>query len=171
MLTTKHNTYYPTLRRLEPPDAEVLLSMESDAEVMQFSTGVIDPTEARRAQLSAFIEQSACKLGHWAVVVNGQTMGWVSLTPLDGTTHIQLAYRLCRQAWGHGYATLAARQVCDYAWETLGLPELVAVIWPGNERSGRVLEKLGFQFEKQAYHYDRLTLLYVLRNPAALTFL
>lgn len=166
MLTTKLNTYCPVLRRLEPADAEVLLSMESDPEVMRYSTGVIEPTEARRAQLLGFILQSADKLGHWAVVVNEQTLGWVSLTPLDGTTHIQLAYRFCKQAWGHGYATLAARQVCDYAWQTLGLPELVAVVWPGNERSNRVLDKLGFQFQTQAYHYDRLTRRYVLKNPA-----
>ncbi|MNL65094.1 anhydro-N-acetylmuramic acid kinase [compost metagenome] len=98
--------------------------------------------------------------------MDGKAVGWVSLTPLEDTGRIQLAYRLCRDAWGLGCATQAAARLCDYAWQTLDVPELIAVVWPGNAASRRVLEKLGFAFAGMEEHYGRATQVYALPRPA-----
>ncbi len=46
---------------------------------------------------------------------------------------------------GRGYASEAVRAVLDYAFDALGLDEVSAYYHPGNARSGRMLERLGFR--------------------------
>lgn len=154
-----------TLRRLQAADVPMMLAMESDPEVMRHSTGVKAADEARRAELLAWLEEPPTNLGHWAIAADGKAVGWVSLTPLEGSGRIQLAYRLCRDAWGMGCATQAAAQLCHYAWRTLDVPELIAVVWPGNTASKRVLEKLGFVHTGPERHYGRDTEVYALPRP------
>lgn len=149
------------LRRLQATDADVILALEADAEVMQHSTGLIQPTPERRKALLAYIAADHGELGHWAVTSAGSTAGWISLTPLAGTTRIQVAYRLARAHWGKGLATDALRQACDYAKGDLLLKELVAVVWPANSRSQRLLKRSGFNFECETHHYGRDVMLYV----------
>ena len=128
------------LRRMCVDDVPMLLALESDPEVMRYSTGVKPATEARRRELLDWLREAPGKLGHWAVVADGDAVGWASLTPLPGTDRIQLAYRLQRRAWGRGCATAAGRQLCDYAWRMLDVEALSAVAWPDNLASRRVLE-------------------------------
>lgn len=62
----------------------------SRPEVMRHTTGRIEPTDARRAELlSAFSATPAADLGHGCVEHQGGPIGWVSLTPLEaaGRTH------------------------------------------------------------------------------------
>lgn len=156
-----------TLRRMQEDDIPMLLAMESDPEVMRYSTGVKPADEARRQELLAWLREPLTRLGHWAITVDGAAVGWVSLVPLAGTDSIQLAYRLQRAAWGKGYASQAAKQLCEYAWRETEVSELVAVVWPDNQASVRVLEKLGFAFRSRECHYDRETIVYALPRPAA----
>ncbi len=49
--------------------------------------------------------------------------------------------------WGRGYATEAARRVLDYAFDEMGLNRVEASHMTRNPASGRVMQKLGMQFE------------------------
>ena len=49
------------------------------------------------------------------------------------------------KAWGRGFATEAAGALIAHGLHTLGLPRLVAVTYPENHASQRVLDKLGFE--------------------------
>jgi RimJ/RimL family protein N-acetyltransferase len=62
--------------------------------------------------------------------------------------HVEIGWRLMRSAWGQGYATEAARAVRDYAFNTLGLQRLIAMIDPSNLASIRVAKKIGMCYEK-----------------------
>ncbi|ALX84572.1 GNAT family acetyltransferase [Achromobacter denitrificans] len=155
-----------TLRRLRTDDVPMILALESDPEVMRHSTGVKPATQARRQELLEWLRTPPDDIGHWAVVdPHDVAVGWISLTRLEDTGALQLAYRLQRAAWGRGYATQAARQLCDYAWRALDATELVAVTWPDNLGSQRVLDKLGFTFRAIETHYGRDTRVYVLARP------
>lgn len=155
-----------TLRRLRTDDVPMILALESDPEVMRHSTGVKPATQARRQELLEWLRTPPDDIGHWAVIdPHDVAVGWISLTRLEDTGALQLAYRLLRAAWGRGYATQAARQLCDYAWRALDATELVAVTWPDNLGSQRVLDKLGFAFRAIETHYGRDTRVYVLARP------
>ena len=71
--------------------------------------------------------------------------GWVALMPLgfEGP-EIETGYRLPKTSWGRGIATEATTRILAYGFEALELGEIVAVVDPGNTRSLRIMEKLGF---------------------------
>lgn len=48
----------------------------------------------------------------------------------------------------HGYAFEAASGVCGVARDRLRLPRLLAIVSPANQRSIRLLERLGFAFDQ-----------------------
>lgn len=56
---------------------------------------------------------------------------------------VEVGWRLSRAAWGRGYATEAARAAVDFAFRQLGLAEIVAFTVVANDRSRRVMERLG----------------------------
>src|SRR5207253_4135180 len=59
-------------------------------------------------------------------------------------------WRLARHAWGHGYATEAARAVLDYGFRVLEREEILAVTVVGNLRSRAVMERLGMTHDAGA---------------------
>ena len=76
--------------------------------------------------------------------------GFIGFTGLAGVTFeahftpaVEIGWRLARAAWGHGYATEAARAAAAFAFGTLGLDELVSFTTAGNERSRAVMRRLG----------------------------
>ena len=80
----------------------------------------------------------------WAVErPDGVPAGTVLLKPLpNGVGEVEVGWHLHPDSWGCGYATEAARAVIDRAFGR-GLPEVYAVVRPGNERSVAVCRRLG----------------------------
>lgn len=76
-------------RRLASKDMSFIFAMEADSEVMKHTTGRIEPTTARRAELlSALAAMPDASLGHWCVEHQAKSIGWVSLTALEATGRI-----------------------------------------------------------------------------------
>jgi RimJ/RimL family protein N-acetyltransferase len=153
-----------TLRPAGPDDLADLVALDQDPEVMRYvgsPPGVKSPAETEaRARLR--IEQSAREepalLGFWRIESrdDGAFLGVGALLRMpeghdvaDGAAppggDVEVAYRLARAAWGRGIATEAAAALVAHGLHTLGLPRLVAVTYPENHASQRVLDKLGFE--------------------------
>jgi RimJ/RimL family protein N-acetyltransferase len=76
---------------------------------------------------------------------DGRFIGWCSLTRWNPDHRsASMGYCLGQAAWGHGYATEAARALLQWAFDTLDLNRVQAETDTRNEASVRVLEKLGF---------------------------
>jgi [ribosomal protein S5]-alanine N-acetyltransferase len=58
-----------------------------------------------------------------------------------------IGYVLARDAWGHGYATEAARALVAFGFQALALHRIWATCDVENRASARVLEKIGMQPE------------------------
>jgi RimJ/RimL family protein N-acetyltransferase len=56
---------------------------------------------------------------------------------------VELGYRLAFDHWGRGYATEGARAAIAFGFATVGLFEIVAMAAVGNERSRRVMARVG----------------------------
>jgi len=69
-------------------------------------------------------------------------VGTAGLRPLE-KSGLEIFYSLAPAAWGHGYATEAARAVVEYALGPLGLPEVLAEVDEGNAASVAVVKRLG----------------------------
>ncbi|HEY4627466.1 MAG TPA: GNAT family N-acetyltransferase, partial [Blastococcus sp.] len=84
------------------------------------------------------------RFGCWAIDVPGRAIaGTVLFKPLpNGVGEVEVGWHLHPDSWGHGYATEAARAVIERGFG-LGLPEVYAVVRPGNEASMAVCCRLG----------------------------
>jgi ribosomal-protein-alanine N-acetyltransferase len=88
-------------------------------------------------------------------------------TEFDGVPEVELGWVITPERWGEGLATEVGRASVEVAFGTLGLPDLVAYTTPDNLASRRVMEKLGFAYEKTAPHREYGALvLYRLSNAS-----
>lgn len=155
------------LRHFHILDREPMYRLFGDPEVMRFGEGVQTP-EWVEAWLRTCLERysQTWGFGPYAVVEkqNQIVLGYCGLfyfPDIQGQPEVEIGYRLIRSVWGYGYATEAARAVRDFAFETLGIKRLVALIDPSNAASIRVAEKIGMRYEKDVMlegysHPDRL---------------
>jgi len=60
---------------------------------------------------------------------------------------VEVGWRLARTAWGRGYASEAARAAVGFAFDRLGLEEIVSFTAVGNARSRAVMERLGMTLD------------------------
>jgi RimJ/RimL family protein N-acetyltransferase len=105
-------------------------------------TPTVPPAElvARWAVVHALDERHGC----WAIeVADGPPAGTVLFKPLpNGVGEVEVGWHLHPDCWGHGYATESARAVIERGFDA-GLPEVYAVVRPGNEASMAVCRRLG----------------------------
>ena len=117
--------------------------------------------------------------GQWVVELPGEAsfIGVVGLETVSYDAHftpaVEVAWRLVRAYWGRGYATEAAKAALDYGFGEVGLGEIVALTVPANQRSRRVMKRLGMtQSPQDDFDHPRLPegplrrhVLCRLRNP------
>jgi RimJ/RimL family protein N-acetyltransferase len=141
------------LRPLAATDLADLVRLDLDPEVMRYvgsPAGVKTPaeTEARaRTRIRESEEGTLEPLGLWRIEARADSafLGIGALLRMPDGADVEVAYRLARVAWGRGFATEAAGALIAHGLHTLGLPRLVAVTYPDNHASQRVLDKLGFE--------------------------
>jgi RimJ/RimL family protein N-acetyltransferase len=141
------------LRPLGRGDLADLLALDRDPEVMRYvgsPAGVKSPAETEqraRARIEESLRGDYEPLGFWRVEGrdDGSFLGVAALLRMPEDGDVEVAYRLVRAAWGRGIATEAAGALIVHGLRTLGLPRLVAVTYPENRASQRVLDKLGFE--------------------------
>lgn len=147
-----------TLRYITVRDAEALIPILGDVEVMRYSIiGVHDQKQIRR-----FIEQrlmSYLELGFglYALVYkqNQEFIGYCGffIQSIEKQREVEIGYRLAKKYWGQGLATEAAQAVLEYGQQRFNFRRFVCLIDPENIRSVKVATKLGMKQEKSlVYH-------------------
>jgi RimJ/RimL family protein N-acetyltransferase len=150
----REEDYAPMAAINSHPEVTPLLNRRMDAEAV----ATFPERTARHWEAHCF--------GHWAVEpiegpLAGEMIGFVGVaypTYLPEVAALpELGWRLSPASWGHGYATEAALAARDDAFDRLGLPALISLIHPENERSQRVAAKLGMTIERQVFNpvHDR----------------
>ena len=88
--------------------------------------------------------------GLWLVELReaGAPIGICGLIKRDVLEDVDIGYALAPEFWSKGYAVESVSAVISFAREALGLKRVAAVVNPDNYSSIRVLEKIGFQFER-----------------------
>ncbi len=138
-----------TLRPWRDGDLAPFAALNADPAVMEYLLG--PQTRAQSDALAARIRQHFTTHGYglWAVEAKDGApfIGFIGLIyadwPAPFTPAVEIGWRLSKDAWGHGYATEGALTARDYAFQALGLDELVSLTVPANLRSRKVMEKIG----------------------------
>ena len=137
------------LRRWRQTDREPFAQMNADRRVMQHfpSTLTRAQSDAMAARIEADLE--ARGFGLWAVDIPGALdfAGFIGLSVPDFEAHftpcVEIGWRIAPEVWGHGYATEGARAALAFAFDEIGLGEVVSFTVVANVRSRRVMERLG----------------------------
>lgn len=146
------------LRRFTLDDFENLRELESDAEVMKFTSLRRALTEEQtRSRLQSLIDKESerAPLGVWALELKDTNdfVGWFML--LKTKTEIpELGFMIVRRHWGKGFTTEGSRMLVDHAFNQLGFLKLTATTDPANENSKKVLLKIGFHWARQENGLD-----------------
>ena len=141
------------LRHFHILDAEAMYQVFGDPEAMRFGDGP-QTKEWVEAWLHTCLERyyQTWGFGPYAIVETREqnVIGYCGLfyfADINGQPEVEIGYRLRRSAWGKGYATEAALAVRDFAFQTLSVQRLIALIDPSNTASIRVAEKIGMHYE------------------------
>jgi ribosomal-protein-alanine N-acetyltransferase len=78
----------------------------------------------------------------------GMAIGMCGLLKRDYLEHMDIGYALLPAYEGHGYALEIATATMHYAFTKLHLMHLAAITDTGNERSVKLLKKLGFKLKE-----------------------
>ena len=94
--------------------------------------------------------------GVWAVEerASGELIGHCGLGALEEIPEVEVLYALAPAHWGKGLATEAARASVRFGFEQAGLSRIIALAFPNNVGSRRVMEHAGLRYVKDTYLFD-----------------
>ena len=139
------------LRPLVGSDAPDVQRLAGDRAVAATTLNIPHPYEDGMAE--EWIESQTREFEKQTVVTfgvvhreSGALVGACGLILNLEHSHAEMGYWIGKPHWGQGYATEAAQALLEYGWE-LGLHRVTARCFRGNPASGRVLQKIGMEYE------------------------
>ncbi len=148
------------LREWRETDVECYLTLSRDVGYNCFSPPgayLVPDEEGARAQIRKRMEIfERLRVAKFPIFLKngGEFIGTCGMEPVevDGASEVELGYRLCLKHWGNGYAEEAAAGVLRYGFVDLAMEKIIAFALPQNRPSVRILEKLGFQYQREFLH-------------------
>ena len=137
------------LREWNATDREPFAQMNADSRVMEYlgETMSREQSDAVADRIEAHFKAHGFGLCAADLAESGEFIGFIGLAvPTFEAAFapcVEIGWRLAAEYWGAGLATEGAREIVRYAFEELGLAELVSLTAIRNERSRRVMAKLG----------------------------
>ena len=157
------STEHLIAERLRAEHLDKLCYMHRDPRVMTtlapagaLNGGVLSGEETRRFLHRHLDHWDRYGHGLWVFrdKADGRFVGRAGLlnTQVGGAEEVELAYALMTEFWGKGLATEMAGAILAVAFEQLGIAELVCFTLTTNRASQRVMEKVGFKYERDIVH-------------------
>jgi RimJ/RimL family protein N-acetyltransferase len=141
------------LSRLDRDDAAFILELVNEPAWLRHigDKGVRTLDDARGYIENGPVEMYG-RLGFGLYLValkgTGVPIGICGLIKREALADVDLGFAFLARSWGHGYAFEAAAAVVAYGTRTLGPGRVLAVTAQENHASMKLLDKLGFRFER-----------------------
>ena len=141
-----------THRAFTLEDAEVFYLLNSDPDVMRL-TGEppLLSLESARETIAGYPDFESVGYGRWACVLKetDTVIGFCGLKYLSDLDAVDVGYRFLTPYWGRGFATEACRASLEFGFSTLGLEQIIGLVFAENVASVRVLEKMGMRLDSE----------------------
>ena len=138
--------------RLREEHFDYQRALDSDPDVMATLGGVRSESESWELLRSGLDHWARNGFGPWVFHTRetGEAVGGAALrrVEIEGQEEVEVGYRVAAPWWGRGIATEMASALVGVARDRLGLEEIVAFTLPFNLASRRVMEKVGFTYER-----------------------
>jgi RimJ/RimL family protein N-acetyltransferase len=141
------------LRWLTIDDAEFIFDLLNQASFLHYigDKGIRTIEDARKYILTgpiASYERFGFGLYLAELKQTQISIGICGLLKRESLEDVDVGFAFLPQFWGQGYAFESAAAVLKYGRDALGLDRIVAITSPDNQASIRVLNKLGFNFQR-----------------------
>ena len=137
------------LRNWRPADLDHLAAMNADDEVMRYFPDRLDREQSAAMMTRVTANMERHGFGFWVMErLDDQVfLGFAGLFRPAFHAHftpcVEVGWRLARPFWGRGYATEAGRACLAFAFDQLGIEEIVSMAVVDNWPSRQVMERLG----------------------------
>jgi RimJ/RimL family protein N-acetyltransferase len=137
------------LRDWRSSDREPFAKINADPRVMEFFPQCLtrEESDAMVDRIEAHFRSKGFGLYAAELRADSRFIGYIGLHTATFEAHfmpcVEIGWRLASDVWVQGLATEGAAAVIRHAFETLGLAEIVSFTVPANQRSIRVMEKIG----------------------------
>jgi RimJ/RimL family protein N-acetyltransferase len=160
--------------RLRPATADDLpvwtARIFADPNVVRYiPSSTTDPNERAERTLAFFNNLwSQRGYGEWLVTdkADGEIMGHCGLAFVGQTGETEIDYAYAAPHWGKGIATEAAFAVLRYGFEQTQLTQVIGLVVPEHIASRRVLERVGFVYQRDAHYFGHLLAYHTLDREA-----
>jgi len=154
-MTVVDFAFAPTLEtprlRLRPwrqEDLDPYAAMGADRQVMEYFPALMSMEETIDHVQDLQERFRRWGYGFWAIESDDLPFaGFVGLSQPKIDAHftpcVEIGWRLCREAWGRGYATEGAKASLKFGFEEKGVKEIVAMVSEANTPSCKVAERIG----------------------------
>lgn len=153
MITPNLETNRIMLRPLSINDAAIIFkNWTSDPEVARFMNWNLHQNVEETKEWLTLEEENVKNDNNytWGFVLKetGELFGSGGIHYYEQYGMFELGYNIMKKYWNQGYTTEASRRILDFAIEELGIKEFLARHAKGNPGSGKVMEKVGFAYQK-----------------------
>jgi len=153
------------LRTWQASDAKPYFDINQDQKVIEFLLGSMTMEAVNQFMNAKNQQQVERGFTLWATELKAtrELIGYVGLNYTDWEAHftpaVEVGWRLGSRYWGNGYATEGAKAALEFGFNTIGLNEIVSFTVPMNNRSLRVMEKIGLRYDpKDDFRHPKLAL-------------
>ena len=141
------------LRRMTPADAPFMLeTLNEPSFIRNVADRGVRTLEAAVDYIRTKIMPSYQQFGFGFYIVElkecGTPIGVCGLVKRETMDHVDIGYALLDRFSGNGYAYEAAAALMEHGRTVHGLNRIVGVTAPDNQRSIKLLERLGLRFER-----------------------
>ncbi len=155
------------IRPFEMEDAPALHAFWSNVDVRRYLwDGIILPMETVRGIIRQSIDDfEAHGFGFFSLdlkVTETKIVGFCGFRRFEDGEQIELLFGILPEYWGEGFVTEAAREVLRYGFEEAGITRIIAAADTPNQRSVRLLMRLGMSFEARREWHGLDTVFYAL---------
>jgi [ribosomal protein S5]-alanine N-acetyltransferase len=141
---------------IAPRHRDALIAMLGDPRVGATLGGVAGPADVDRqiASMAAHWEQRGFGWYAFSDRESGAIVarGGPHAAQVGGREEVEIGWTVVPERWGEGLATELGAASLDVAFGPLGLVDVVSFTLPDNRASRRVMEKLGFAFERDVLY-------------------
>ncbi len=139
------------MRRIQLSDAEIITKLANNPAIAATTMRMPYPCYVEYIEnwIKKDIHAGGENSGYFVISLNetNNIIGVIGLEVDLEHERAELGYWLGLDYWNKGYCTEAARAILEYGFNALHLKRIWTFYIEGNSASGRVLEKIGMQYE------------------------
>ena len=153
MTTPKLETDRLILRKIDIDDIDCIFNcwmQDEDVSKYMYWKASNDINETKKFVEFELNNLENDKWNRWIIVLKStkEVVGTCLIYFNEEENNWDISYNLGKKYWGNGYTTEAMKEVMQFALKVLNIKECIAIHAVENPASGKIIQKLGFKYEK-----------------------